>query len=35
MDPIRSDARKYTAILILVVVVVLGMFEALNRFGGR
>ncbi len=35
MDPIRSDARKYTAAFIVVVVVVLAIFEALARSGGR
>jgi hypothetical protein len=35
VDPIRSDARKYTAAFILVIVLVLGLFELLARSGGR
>ncbi len=33
MDPIRSDARKFSGIVIVVVLVTLGLFEAIAHRG--
>ena len=33
MDPVRSQARKFAALVILVAVAVLGLFEAIAHHG--
>ena len=33
MDPVRSQARRFAAIVIVVAVVVLGVFEAIAHRG--
>jgi len=33
MDPVRSQARRFAAIVIIVAVAVLGLFEALAHRG--
>ena len=33
MDPVRSTARRFAAIVIVVAVVVLGLFEAIGHRG--
>ena len=33
MDPVRSEARRFAAIVIVVAVVVLGVFEAIAHRG--
>ncbi len=33
MDPVRSEARRFAAICIIVAVLVLGLFEAIAHHG--
>jgi hypothetical protein len=33
LDPVRSEARRFTAICLIVIVLVLGLFEAIAHRG--